>query len=121
MPMVYIVDDDRSVIRAFGIFLKSAGMEYQAFSNVTEFLTGFEPDKQNILVLDINLPGMNGTDLIRMLDHYNIHIPVIVVTAFDEPHTREICTKYGVKAYLRKPVDGEALIDLIKYNLPNQS
>jgi CheY-like chemotaxis protein len=48
-------------------------------------------------------------------------MPVIVVTAFDEPHTREICTSYGVKAYLRKPVDGEALIDLIKYNLPVKS
>ena len=115
--MVYILDDDPSVIRAFEILLKSAGMEYQSFSNVQDFLTRFDPDKENILILDINLPGMNGTELIKMLDHYDISIPIIVVTAYDEPHTREICSKYGVKAYLRKPVDGEALIDLIKYNL----
>jgi FixJ family two-component response regulator len=114
--MVYIVDDDNSVIRAFGIFLKSAGLEYQAFSNVQEFLTGFEPDSRNLLILDLNIPGTNGTDLIKLLDREDIHMPIIVVTAFDEPYARETCNKYGVKAYLRKPVDGEALIDLIKYN-----
>jgi YesN/AraC family two-component response regulator len=47
----------------------------------------------------------------------NVHISVIVVTAFDDFPSRECCRQYGVKAYLRKPVDGEALKDMIKYNL----
>jgi len=67
------------------------------------------------IVLDLNLPGIGGCDLLKKLDQDGIHFPVIVVTAFDDPQSRETCKQYGVKAYLRKPVDGEALIDMIKY------
>ena len=40
----------------------------------------------------------------------------IVITGFDDSKYRECCKKYGVLAFLRKPVDGEALLDIIKYN-----
>ena len=56
---------------------------------------------------------------LQKLNEDGLHIPAIVVTAFDDAHNREACRKYGVKAYMRKPVDGEALIDIIKYNQPH--
>ena len=64
---------------------------------------------------------MNGCALLEKMDMKGLHLPVIVITAFDEPKYRECCKEYGVIAYLRKPVDSEALIDIIKYNLENQS
>jgi CheY-like chemotaxis protein len=45
-------------------------------------------------------------------------MPVIVITASDDSQNKEYCREYGVKAYLRKPVDAEALLDLINYNIP---
>ena len=117
--MIYIVEDDISIIRGFELFLKSAGMEFRSFENATDFLTDYHPRRQDILVLDLNLPGMLGSDLLQKLEDDGLHIPTIVVTAFDDAQNRETCKKYGVKAYLRKPVDGEALIDIIKYNQPN--
>ena len=114
--MVYIVEDDKSIIRGFELFLKSSGMEFRSFESATDFLSGCQPEQKDVLVLDLNLPGMPGTDLLKKLEEEEIDLPVIVVTAFDEEQSREICKKYGVKAYLRKPVDGEALIDIIKYN-----
>jgi FixJ family two-component response regulator len=113
--MVYLIDDDLSVRRAFELFLKSAGLVFRSFERAEEFLSGVTPGPKDTLVLDLNLPGMAGVDLLHKLDHDGIHISVIVVTAFDESYSRADCHKYGVKAYLRKPVDGEALIDLIKY------
>jgi len=59
---------------------------------------------------------MSGCDLLAELDRQGIHLPVIVVTAFDDATSREKCRQYGVKDYLRKPVDGETLIDIIQYN-----
>jgi two-component system sensor histidine kinase/response regulator len=65
----------------------------------------------------MQLTGMDGCTLLEIMDKIGLHLPVIVVTAFDEPKYRDCCREYGVIAYLRKPVDGEALIDLIKYKL----
>jgi FixJ family two-component response regulator len=118
--MIYLIDDDNSVRRAFELFLKSAGMLFTSFETATDFLSVFKIKSggQDVIVLDLNLPGLNGCDLLKQMDQDGIHVPVIVVTAFDDPVSRECCLKYGVKAYLRKPVDGEALIDIIKFNLP---
>ena len=54
--------------------------------------------------------------LLKNIDENKTNIKVVVTTAFDSPASREKCLKLGVKAYLRKPVDGEALIDIITYN-----
>jgi FixJ family two-component response regulator len=115
--MIYLIDDDKSVRRGFELLLKSAGMAYRSLESAEDFLSNFKPDSGDLIVLDISLPGMNGCDLLRKFDEADIHIPVIVVTSFDEKYSRESCRKYGVKAFLRKPVDGEALMDLIKYNI----
>jgi FixJ family two-component response regulator len=115
--MIYLIDDDKSVRRGFEMFLKSAEMELLSFENAEDYLSAVKPQPKDILILDLHLPGMNGCDLLKKMNQDNIHIPVIVVTAFDDPASRECCRHYGVKAYLRKPVDGEALRDMIKYNL----
>jgi FixJ family two-component response regulator len=115
--VIYLIDDDKSVRRAFEIFLKSAGMDYQSFGSANEFLSVYKQAEMDLLILDLNLPGMNGRDLLKKFDFEGIHLPVIVVSASDDAISREICRQLGVKAYLRKPVDGEALLDTIKYNL----
>ena len=119
--MIYIVEDDQSINRGFELFLESAGMEFRTFQNANDFLSACEPNEKDILILDLNLPKISGFDLLKKLDHKGLHIPVIVVTAFNDEHSRQICKQYGVKAYLRKPVDGEAIIDLIKFNQPHNS
>ena len=115
--MIYIIDDDKSVRRSFEILLSSADFEYTSFESAEEFLKFFTPKKNDFLILDIHMPGMNGCDLLNTLKEKNIQIPVIIITAFDEAFSRECAKNYGVKAYLRKPIDGEALIDLIEYNI----
>lgn len=115
--MIYLIDDDKSVRRGFELFLKSAGMAYLCLESAEDFLSRFKPETGDLMILDLTLPGMNGCDLLRTFNEMDIHIPVIVVTSFEDPHSRECCRKYGVKAFLRKPVDSEALMDLIKYNI----
>ena len=115
--MIYLIDDDKSVRRGFEIFLKSSEMDHKSFENAEDFLSVVKPGIKDILILDLHLPGINGCDLLKKMNLEKIHIPVIVVTAFDDLPSRECCRQYGVKAYLRKPVDGEALSDMIKYIL----
>lgn len=115
--MIYLIDDDKSVRRGFELFLKSAVMEYKSLDSAEHFLSDFKPVQGDLIILDLSLPGMSGLDFLKSLREVGIDIPVIVVTSFDEPGNREICKKFGVKEFMRKPVDGEALIELIKYNM----
>jgi len=89
-------------------------MEYQSFESAGDFLSACKPGLQDVLILDLNLPGMSGCDLLENFEKEGLQVPVVIVTAFDDPASRERCKRYGVKAFLRKPVDGEALIDIIR-------
>ncbi len=115
--MIYIIEDDKSVTSAFELFLESADMEFKSFDSAEEFLSLVQPVVKDMLILDLNLPGMNGCDLLKNFERASLKIPVIVVTAHDDPSSHESCRQYGVKAYLRKPVDGEALIEIIQSQL----
>ena len=117
VTMIFLIDDDHSVRRGYELFLMSAKMECKSFENANEFLGTCSPGKGDLLILDLNLPGMSGFDVLKKFAQDDIHIPVIVVTAFDDPSSRQKCKDYGVKIFLRKPVDGETLIDIIRYNL----
>jgi len=103
-----------SVQRSFEVFLESAGFKFKSFGSAESFLLNEMPSVQDLLLLDINLPVMNGLDLLGLLDHEQKQVPTVVITAFDDAYTRESCKRYGVKAYLCKPVDGEILMKTIK-------
>ncbi|HTX87415.1 MAG TPA: response regulator [Bacteroidales bacterium] len=111
--MIYILDDDERVRKGFEILLQSAGMESNSYGSVKDFLDRGQPSEQDTLVLDIHMPGMNGCDLLEYFGERNFHMPVIVVTAYDETTSRECAARYGVLAYLRKPVDGDELLKLL--------
>jgi FixJ family two-component response regulator len=118
--MVYIVDDDPNIRDAFEMLLKSVNYKCKSYENAELFLENYVVGEKDLLILDMHLTGMSGCDLLKKISQRGLHIPTIVVTAFDEPKYREYCREYGVLAFLRKPVDSIALIDLIKYNLENR-
>jgi len=118
--MLYIIDDDKHVRDGFMMLLKSAGYECSFFESAEEFLKNYKSGANDFLILDMHLIGMNGCTLLEKMDKKGLHLPVLAITAYDEPKYRDSCRDYGVLAYLRKPVDGEALLDIIKYNLESQ-
>jgi two-component system, NtrC family, C4-dicarboxylate transport response regulator DctD len=115
--MIYLIDNDKSVRRGFEMFLKSAGYDYRSIESSEDFIPQFKPVQGDLIVLDLSLPGLNGNSLLKKFNDSDIQVPIIVVTSMEDFESRELCREYGVKAFLRKPVDGEALIDIIKYNL----
>jgi len=112
--VIFIIDDDKYVLRGFQILLQSAGLESRIFSSVEAFLETWEHDRKDILILDLHMPGLNGCDLLKYLEEIKLYLPVIVITAYDESESRLQCANFGVLAYLTKPVDGEVLLDLLK-------
>jgi two-component system, NtrC family, nitrogen regulation response regulator GlnG len=114
---IFVVDDDQFVRRGFEMLFKSAGLECKSFGSGEEFMAIIPEENNDVILLDMHMPGMNGCDLLDRLPKKKIFLPVIIITAYDEQSSRECAKKYGALAYLRKPVDSEALIDIVKYNL----
>jgi FixJ family two-component response regulator len=119
--MIFIIDDDKNVLRGFQILLKSAGLECSVFDSVEEFLCKWNKKEDDMLILDIHMPGINGCDLLEYLEKSNLYIPVVVITAYDQQESRSISERYGVLAYLTKPVDSEILLELINNQTTNRS
>lgn len=119
--MVCLIEDDKNIQLEYEIIVKSIGMEFASFTSVDEFLSDINPHHKSLIVLDLSLPEMSGCELIQKFYPAFNHIPIIVIAKYYHPQILESCRKYGIKACLRKPVDREALIDLIKYHHPNSS
>jgi two-component system, LuxR family, response regulator FixJ len=118
--MIFIIDDDLSMQRAFLLLLRSAGFDAKAFSSAREFLMYSPVGDNDCIILDLRMPGMNGFDLMEKLISKGIHTPVICVTAFDDAKSREQARELGAAAYFTKPVDDQALIDSINWSIRSE-
>ena len=119
-PQIYIVDDDDSVRRAMKRLFRSAGMEVRTFASAQEFLDFEYIDQNACMVIDIKLQGMSGLELYDELQARGSDSPVIFITGFDSPETRDQAKKAGAAGYFRKPIDDQALLDSIQWALTKQ-
>jgi FixJ family two-component response regulator len=113
--MIFIIDDDQSVLRALLLLLRSAGFDARAFSSAAEFLKQPQITESDCIILDLSMPGMNGFDLMEILTSRGINAKMIVITAYDDAQNRERARKMKAAAFLTKPVDDQALIDTIRW------
>lgn len=113
--MIYIVDDDASICKAMTRLLKSAGLSAQAFQSAEDFLCVVKPQASDVLLLDVQMPGMNGLELQRQLTQSGVSVQVIFITAFDDDQHREQARSAGAVGYFSKPFDDQALLDAIRF------
>jgi len=119
--VIYIVDDDESVRAALLLLMRSADREAQAFASAEEFLERVSLTRHDCIILDLRMQGMDGFDLLEKLSSGELAVPVIVVSAFDDRQSRERARSMGARAYFRKPVDDQALIDAIQWSLEDSN
>ncbi|HYA27211.1 MAG TPA: response regulator [Acidobacteriota bacterium] len=116
-PLIAIVDDDESVCRAVRRLVRSLGMDGETFSSGQQFLDlleampSFHPD---CLILDVQMPAMNGLEVQDRLSISGKDLPVIFITAHDEVGVREKALGAGALAFLRKPFNDELLAKTLR-------
>jgi FixJ family two-component response regulator len=115
--IVYVVDDDPSVRRGLGRLFRSAHMEVHTFASADEFFESGCGGETGCLVVDAKMPRVGGTAMLKRLQENHSPLPVIVISAHDDPATREEAMAAGAVGYFRKPVDAEALLDAIRWAL----
>jgi len=111
---VFVVDDDQSVLDSLRLLLESAGYGSAGFGSAEELIESRMVENACCLILDIQMPGMSGFELQEYLSASHTPIPVIFITGHDRPGMEEQALRLGAMAYLRKPFDGQAILDAIQ-------
>jgi len=114
---ISIVDDDPSVRRSLNRLLQSFGYTVNAYESAEAFLAAAVGNETDFLILDVHLPGRSGLQLQSDLHADGNRLPVIFITAFDDEQTRIKAMKSGAIEFLRKPLDSERLLDLVRSTL----
>ena len=112
-PVVAVVDDEEAIRKALKRLLRSAGIAVESYASGQEFLQSLAAQRPQCVVLDIGMQGMTGFDVQARLKAARVMVPVIFITALDDPGDEARAMHAGAIAFLRKPFDDEALLAAI--------
>jgi two-component system response regulator FixJ len=114
-PLIHVavVDDDLSVGNGLRRLLTTIGFQAAVFKSGREFLRSLGGCRPDCLILDLNMPGMTGRELLQKVSEQIPNLPVIIVTAADNPEFRAEYDRLGATAYLLKPVQEKELVGAI--------
>lgn len=112
--VVAIVDDDPSVRKSLQRLIRSAGWKAEAFASAQQFLERYETDAPSCLVLDLQLPGLNGLDLQKRLAEAGLEIPIVFLTGHGNIPASVRAMKAGAVEFLTKPIDEQDLFRAIQ-------
>ena len=112
-PTVYVVDDDPGALRSLSWLIQQADLPVRAFATGREFLEAYDPQEVGCLVLDVQMPEMDGLELQQRLREQGIGLPIIFITAHGDVPTCARAFKVRAFDFLEKPVDDDILLDHI--------
>lgn len=115
---IAIVDDDSAMRRAVARLCAASDLPCHGFASAEELLDSEALETADILILDIQLPGLSGFDLHESLLKRGIRMPRVFITGQDQPIHREKARKAGAVAYLTKPFPAAELIAAIRAQSP---
>jgi len=111
---VYVVDDDASVRDALSVLLRVSGYAAASFGTASEFLGVCKPGTLGCIILDVDMPGMDGPALQQELIRRGVQLPVIFLSGKGTIPITVRTIKAGAVDFLTKPVDGSVLLARVK-------
>ena len=112
--LISVIDDDESIRRTTSRLIESFGFRAAAFESAESFLSSGRLNDASCLIVDVQMPGMNGLQLQCQLAAANCRIPIIFITAYDDNESRRRAMQAGAVAFLGKPFSGEQLLQWIR-------
>jgi FixJ family two-component response regulator len=114
---VFVVDADPSVRKSLTRLLRSAGWQAEAFASATEFLQHDRPDVSSCLVLDVQMPELDGLALQHSLSEGHIDLPIIFISAYGDIPMTVQAIKAGAVDFLPKPISENDLMSAVEQAL----
>jgi FixJ family two-component response regulator len=113
-PIVFVVDDDVSVRESLELMIRWAGWQPEIFASAREFLSHPRVLAPSCLVLDVNLPDLNGLDLQKRVAGDRIDMPIIFITDYGDVPMTVQAMKAGAVEFLMKPFSDDVLLNAIR-------
>jgi DNA-binding NtrC family response regulator len=110
---IYVIDDDLSVREGVGRLIRSAGLKVKTFPTAQEILASLEQELPSCLVLDVQLPDINGFELQQQLAEKDLQVPIIFLTGYGDIPQSVRAMKAGAIEFLTKPFHDEVLLNAI--------
>jgi len=118
---VIIIEDDENILSSLKEILMSEGYEVDTASNGEEGIKKCKADSFDLALLDIRLPGMNGTEVLKILHKEFPNMIKIMITGYSSLENAVASLKRGADAYLMKPVNPSILLKVIKEKMVDRS
>jgi DNA-binding response OmpR family regulator len=117
--VILIVDDDPDMTSIFSLGLQDEGFEVYAYNDPLDALSNFRPDFYDLLLVDINMPKMNGIDLSRQLLELDCNVKICFIIAGEAniEALRELYPTRDIGCFIRKPITIDQLIRRVKSEL----
>jgi DNA-binding response OmpR family regulator len=117
--VILIVDDDPDVTTVFGLGLQDEGFEVYSHNDPLEALSEFRPNFYDLLLVDINMPKIDGIELSRQILELDANVKICFITAGEAniEVLRELYPTRGIGCYIKKPVTIEELVRRVKAEL----
>jgi DNA-binding NtrC family response regulator len=113
VSQIYVVDDDVSVREGVGRLIRSAGLNVKTFPTAQETIASLQQELPRCLVLDVQLPDINGFELQQQLAKKDLQVPIIFLTGYGDIPQSVRAMKAGAIEFLTKPFHDEVLLNAI--------
>lgn len=111
---VFVVDDDEAVRDMLRTLIEADGFKVQTWRTAEAFLAEYDLPQSGCLVMDLDLPGMDGLELAEMLLARQPRLPIILVSGRGDLLTSSRAKRINALGYLSKPFDNQLLIECIR-------
>jgi two-component system OmpR family response regulator len=117
--IILIVDDDPDVSSIFSMGLEDEGFVVDTYNDPLEALSSFKPSFYDLLLIDINMPKMNGFELCTQILKFDVNVRICFITAgeINIEALREVYPTISVGCFIKKPITLEYLVKRIKAEL----
>ena len=111
---IAVVDDDLRVVESLKNLLASCGYKAEGYGSAEEFLDTGRLQNSSCVITDVEMRQMSGLGLLHHINRATSSLPVIIITGKPSEKSESFYLERGAVGFFRKPVDGDALVDLIK-------
>lgn len=113
-PIVFVVDDDVSVRESLGSLIRNEGWQAALFESAQDFLAETPTSSPSCLILDVQLPDLNGLDLQKRITGDKLSTPIIFITGYGDVPTSVQAMKAGAAEFLTKPLTHDVIVAAIR-------
>ena len=111
---IAVIDDDLRVLESLINLLASCGYKAEGYCSAEEFLESGGLQKSSCIITDVEMRQMSGLDLLLHINSTANSLPVVIITGKPSEKSESFYLEKGAVGFFRKPVDSDALVDLLK-------